>query len=472
MRYVKMNASRCAADIGDGSERGEYVPQEYVFKALERPSRAINLMYEYHPDDEKWPEMGTLENKIYKRARRTNKYFPYMAIDEGHTNCEPFKCMRDIRKYGQDIILTMTFDLEVPREHLVQIAKDLRSFGDVTFRINHECNGSWWTFNKEHSYKEVSDFFIKFHNIIKEYAPNVKTNTCFNAVDDNTGIYARMREDELAPAFRIADIVSYDCYHSLHWGWPDDGYDPVKYGVDAKIKKMEKMGQVSNDEWWRKFNDFYELMLKVNNGKEKDIYLGEANTDANVVGLKGQAEWIKEFYNEVKERNLSYFKGITYYQFRDRGGLGLEYELDEDKHKGRPNPSLEAYRDVIKDPYFSPDFEEEQGEVKNPVLEWRLSRDAKGIFISGSVPKGAEKCLIKFQPDMNVIVKVNEKWFHKGLNVDTLDISSALGQGSPLKIYVFAPPPNGENTPDPENPDYLDVYKCRIKMPPEIVFPK
>ena len=47
MKYVKMNAPCCTADIGDGSERAEYIPQEYVFKTLGRPSRAINLMYEY-----------------------------------------------------------------------------------------------------------------------------------------------------------------------------------------------------------------------------------------------------------------------------------------------------------------------------------------------------------------------------------------------------------------------------------------
>ena len=34
----------CALDLGDGSERGEYVNQDYILNKLGRPHRAINLM--------------------------------------------------------------------------------------------------------------------------------------------------------------------------------------------------------------------------------------------------------------------------------------------------------------------------------------------------------------------------------------------------------------------------------------------
>ncbi|MCK9555259.1 hypothetical protein M0R36_05535 [bacterium] len=470
IKYVLLKAPGCAADLSDGSERGEYVPQNYIFNTLGRPSRAINLMYEYHPNDKNWPEKGILENKLYKRNRRTNGYFPYMAIETGGTACEPFKSMRDIRKFGQDIILTMTFDLDTPDEHLVQIAKDLRPFGNVIFRINHECNGCWFTYNKENTYGEVSDFFVKFHKILKRYAPNVKTNACLNGVHpEGSDVVYHMGEKELAPAFRIADIISYDSYHSLHWGWPHDGYDPAKSNFSSGTSRVKKMGQMTRKQWWELFFDFNELMLRVNQGRQKEIYLGEVNTDADIVGLKDQAQWIKEFYNDVKKKKLSYLKGITYYQFRDRGGLGLEYEMDEEMTKGRPNPSLNAYSEAVKDPYFSPVLEE-KGPVEWPaVLEWESSTCARGVMFSFVIPAGASKCLIVFSREANLIIKAGDMWFHKDTGCDELDISAAVEPGVLNKIFIFAPPVTGENTHDPDNPRYLDVYRYNLTGKPDII---
>ena len=52
---VHMGAARFALDLSDGSERGEYVDQDYILAKLSRPHRAINLMYCYYPLDESWP---------------------------------------------------------------------------------------------------------------------------------------------------------------------------------------------------------------------------------------------------------------------------------------------------------------------------------------------------------------------------------------------------------------------------------
>lgn len=460
----------CAADISDGSERGEYVPQKYLFNALGRPSRAVNLMYEYHPNDKNWPETGFIENKLYKRNRRTNGYFPYMGIETAGTACEPFKSMRDIRRFGQDVILTMTFDLDTPDEHLVQIAKDLRPFGSIIFRINHECNGHWFTYNKENTYREVSGFFIRFHKILKTHAPNVRTNACLNGVHPGgSDVTYHMGEKELAPAFRIADVISYDSYHSLHWGWPHDGYDPAASNFSSAVSDVKKMGKMTCKQWWELFFDFNELMLRVNRGNQKEIYLGEVNTDADIVGPAAQAEWVKEFYNDVKKKKLSYLKGITYYQFRDRGGLGLEYEIDEERTKGRPNPSLNAYREAVKDPYFSPVLEE-KGLVEWPaVLEWESSTCAIGVMFSFIIPSGASKCLLVFPLEANLIVKAGSMWFHKDAGCAELDISAAAEPGVLNKVFVFAPPVTGENTYDPDNPRYLDVYKYNLTRNPDII---
>ena len=55
IKKIHMGPAKCAVDLGDGSERGEYVNQDYILNKLGRPHRAISLMYCYYPLDETWP---------------------------------------------------------------------------------------------------------------------------------------------------------------------------------------------------------------------------------------------------------------------------------------------------------------------------------------------------------------------------------------------------------------------------------
>ena len=55
IKKIHMGPAKCAVDLGDGSERGEYVNQDYILHTLGRPHRAINLMYCYYPLDKEWP---------------------------------------------------------------------------------------------------------------------------------------------------------------------------------------------------------------------------------------------------------------------------------------------------------------------------------------------------------------------------------------------------------------------------------
>lgn len=55
VKALHMGPAECAVDLGDGSERGEYVDQDYILQKLGRPHRAVNLMYCYYPNDDKWP---------------------------------------------------------------------------------------------------------------------------------------------------------------------------------------------------------------------------------------------------------------------------------------------------------------------------------------------------------------------------------------------------------------------------------
>ena len=43
--HIHLGQARCAADLTDGSERGEYVPLAYILNKLGRPLSIINIMY-------------------------------------------------------------------------------------------------------------------------------------------------------------------------------------------------------------------------------------------------------------------------------------------------------------------------------------------------------------------------------------------------------------------------------------------
>ena len=48
---VMLRPAKCGLDLGDGSERAEYVDQDYILQTLGRPHRNINIMYTYYPKD-------------------------------------------------------------------------------------------------------------------------------------------------------------------------------------------------------------------------------------------------------------------------------------------------------------------------------------------------------------------------------------------------------------------------------------
>ena len=212
-KALHMGPAQCAVDLGDGSERGEYVNQDYILQKLGRPHRAINLMYCYYPNDEGWPGRASVVHADpsvqFAWDFPYDDYFTYKGGLNGTRDDEPFTCMRDVRRHGQDVLLTMTIDPKVSDEHLRAIGQDLRTFGRVQLRINHEATGNWFSFNKRASYEEVAAFFAHASEIIREEAPNVKTIICLDgckSVDDEK----MEMEDIFAEASRAADIVSVD----------------------------------------------------------------------------------------------------------------------------------------------------------------------------------------------------------------------------------------------------------------------
>ena len=183
-KALHMGPAECAVDLGDGSERGEYVDQDYILQKLGRPHRAVNLMYCYYPNDDKWPGRASVVHADpsvqFAWDFPYDDYFTYKGGLNGTLDDEPFTYMRDVRKHGQDVLLTMTIDPKLTDDHIIAIAKDLRTFGRVLLRINHEATGNWFSFNKRASYEEVAAFFTHCCEIIHREAPNVKTIICLD----------------------------------------------------------------------------------------------------------------------------------------------------------------------------------------------------------------------------------------------------------------------------------------------------
>ena len=182
--------------------------------------------------------------------------------------------MRDIRRHGQDVLLTLTIDPHVTDEHLIAICEDLRTFGRVMLRINHEATGDWFSFNKRCSYQEVADFYVRFHRLIKKHAPNVKTILCIGGIE-HLDKEEMEKEAEFTQAVRETDIWSVDKYMALHWGWP---YDVAERGGSShKRDTVEKTYELTK----RSFERFKYL----NDGIPKPMVMSEFNADGDVTGI-------------------------------------------------------------------------------------------------------------------------------------------------------------------------------------------
>ena len=465
---LHMGAAKCAVDLGDGSERGEYVDQDYILNKMGRPHRAISLMYCYYPLDKEFP--GRI-SEVMKDAEVSfqwdypyDDYFTYKGGLEGDTKGEPFTCMRDVRRHGQDVNLTLTVDPHVSDEQLIAIAKDLRTFGRMFLRINHEATGNWFSFNKRCTYQEVADFFVRFTNIIHEYAPNVKTVVCIGGIEHPENGEEMEKEKEFAQCIPAADIWSVDKYMALHWGWP---YDVAETGGTSHsrstVERTYELTKLS-----------YERYKFLNGGVGKPMTMAEFNADGDVTGPYDQAEMVKGFCDILVKEKADWFSGFTMYQFRDRGRLGLEIQDPNNVNVGIEQPVLKTYKDIIHSEWFYPEMTAGE-ETSFPVtLRWGGSEDSDGLAIPLHFEKNPHFCEIVFdkEDDGNYMFELNGKWFYKSPEARTIDMMSAffekpLDGECDMTLKLFAPPASGEN--DPSQGDDWDVnYYCTINKLPKI----
>ena len=460
---ITMGKAKCAVDLGDGSERGEYVDQDYILNRLGRPHRSISLMYCYYPFDEQWPARIS---EVMKDFEITNQwdypyddYFPYTGGIGGDRNSEVFQQMRDIRRHGQDVTLTITMDTKVTDDMLAAIADDLRPFGRVFLRINHEATGNWFNFNKRASYQEVADFYCNAVKIVKAHAPNVKMILCIGGVEDLAQGGVMVREKEFTQAVRDTDIWSVDKYMALHWGWP---VDVAETGGNSHnrhaVRDIYALTKAS-----------FERFKYLCGGEVKPMVMSEFNADGDVTGAFEQAEMVKIYCDILREEKAEWFTGLTFYQFRDRGRLGLEMQDPNNKNVGIEQPVLKTYSEIINDEWFKPAITE-NGEISLPVkLRWTSSEDAEGIALPLHFDGCPHFCELYFSDDSNLMIELNGRWFYKSPEAKFIDLMPAFYENTftgeaDMTLKIFAPPASGENDLSAED-GIFNYYYTLEKLP-------
>jgi hypothetical protein len=463
---LHMGPARCAVDLGDGSERGEYVDQDYILHTLGRPHRAINLMYCYYPLDKGWPARASTlaaDGVGFAWDYAYDDYFPYQGGIEGGKDGEPFRSIRDIRSHGQDVILTLAMDCAVSDEQLIKITEDLRPFGRLMLRINHEATGSWFAFNKRYTYQQVADFYVRFHKIVKERTPHIKTILCIG--DDHPDKNGKMKnEDEFAQAISVTDMWSTDTYLALHWGWPFDIAEP---GGNSHKRSR-------NSEILKGFNYEYERFMARSGGVTRPFVVSEFNADGDVTGPFEQAEQLGDFYRQLPNE-APCITGVTYYQFRDRGRLGLEIEDPNNPNIGCAQPILEEYKKIIATEPYLPVMTTSEAATFPAKLRWGGSEDSDGLAIPLCFEQNPVFCEINFSQEdakLNLMMEINGRWFYKKPGVKSIDLIPAFFQNKlkgkqEICLRLFAPPPEGVNDPA-QGSDWQINYYAEMKTQPEM----
>ena len=460
---TSLGTAKCAVDLGDGSERGEYVCQDYILTRLYRPHRAISLMYCYYPHDKGWPERASIahaHDANFAWDYPYDDYFPYEAgigTDGDLESKEPFRSMRDIRRHGQEVSLTLTIDPFLEDEYIKRLAEELSSFGRMFLRINHEATGNWFSFNKRADYQQVADFYVRAARIFKETAPHISLVLCAGSFDEHTGRIEK--EDEFLEAHRVCDIWSIDKYPALHWQWPysiaergGSGHNRIKISDVFKLAKKTK-----------------EHLKAINGGIVKPMSLAELNADGDVTGPYDQVSMMREMYSLIECDNGNCLNSVSMYQFRDRGRLGLETENPNNPQVGIEQPLLAAYREIILRDFFQPSLTRGDKCTLPIRLRWGCSEDAEGIEIPIIFEKNPIYCEAFFNDENNYMIEFNGMWFYKAPTTKFVDFMPALfnkdiAVGTELSLRIFAPPASGEN--DLSIPDgTINCYTTVTNLP-------
>ncbi len=486
MNKILLTPAKCALDLGDGSERGLYVNQDYILQKLRKVHRGISLMYTYYPNDKEWPTRAcNIKNDHVSTGAWDSpyeNYFPYRGGREGLRENEPFNFMKEIRRHGMDVVLTITIDPKLKEEDIILLAKDLRPYGRLLLRVNHECTGTWFCYNRRASYQEIADFFVMVCRVMHKYAPNVKMILCAGMWQKTTGRLEM--EDIFLEAHKAADIWSGDNYLSLHWGWPNDlvSKDTVNY-ARYNVKEV-----------YEKCKMTLKRLQKIT-GQKKPMVLSEMNADGDVSGPFVQSKMMKEFMELLQNDKEKWLSAFTLYQFRDDGRLGLEITDPNNSEVGIEQPILDMYRKELHKPFFSQtivkaksdknDKSSKSEKTELPVkLRWGGSEDAEGIEVPVKINKTPVHFELYFKDkleSLNMMIEFGGWWFYKAPGTKCIDLMSyffdktnAVKKPATFKLRYFLPPSDGLNLPKNGDPyeskdgDWLYNYYAELPALPEI----
>jgi len=308
----------------------------------------------------------------------------------------------------------------------------------------------------------VADFYVRFHKIVKQYAPHINTILCIGGAKKNASGKLDY-EDEFSTAIAEADIWSSDTYLSLHWGWPFDIAEP-----GGKSHKRSPNKDILEGLCF----DFKRFTARA--GKAKPFVLSEINADGDVNGPFEQAKQLVDFYRRVTDEAPD-ITGITFYQFRDRGRLGLEMEDPNNPSVGIAQPILEDYKKIMADSHYTPKMEQGEKLAFPAKLRWGSSEDADGINIPIDFEKNPVFCEVMFTDSgdaekLNAMMEINGKWFYKKPGVKSVDLMPAffknrLNRKQSLEFKLFAPPAKGINDPSQGDDWRINYYFTLNAMP-------
>ena len=481
MNKVLLTPATCALDMGDGSERGLYVNQDYILQKLKKVHRGISLMYTYYPNDKEWPtracEIDTGRESTGAWDSPYENYFPYRGGREGLRDGEPFNFMKEIRRHGMDVVLTLTIDPHLKEEDIIPIAKDLRPYGRLLLRVNHECTGDWFCYTRRATYQEIADFFVMVCKVMHKYAPNVKMILCAGMYQESDGKLEM--EDIFLEAHKAADIWSGDNYLSLHWGWPND----------IVSKDTHNYARYSVKEVYYKCKMTLKRLREIT-GQDKPMVLSELNADGDVAGPFAQSNMMKEFMELLQADKEKWLDAFTFYQFRDDGRLGLEITDPNNSEIGIEQPIMGMYREQLHRPFFSQKIKKGEDAGEFPIkLRWGGAEDAEGVEVPVKLSKTPVQFELHFPGELeavNMMIEFNGWWFYKAPGTKTVDLmpyffesANAVKKPGTYKLHYFLPPADGMNKPqkgckpagDPyeaKDGDWLYNYYAELPALPEI----
>ena len=199
--------------------------------------------------------------------------------------------------------------------------------------------------------------------------------------------------------------------------------------------------------------------------------MGEFNADGDVTGPFDQCEMVEEFFRLLKKDPENWLTAINFYQFRDRGRLGLEIEDPSNPECGIAQPVMQTFRKWIRDDLFRPTLTA-CGDASLPVvLRWGSAEDAEGLAIHLHFEGNPHYCELTFHDEGNYMLELHGRWFYKAPQTRFVDLMPAffenpLTDPCDLTLKLFAPPASGRN--DLEHPDGLMNSYAAVSRLPDI----